>query len=131
MHNLRKKIWIFNSILVVIFLLYSEIKDPLGLGPLYENKFVNGIIDTVYYSQWNHNKPTIKLIIANNEITFSSYYAEYGMDLCKKLSKGDTLIKQKDNYDFYRINGNQIDTFKYIGTENFLEFIGWNKKTNN
>jgi len=127
MNNIRKKIWVFNSILVVVYIFYSMIKQPFGLGPLYENNFERCIIDTIYYDKWNHNSPTIKLKVKNEEIAFSSLFAEYGVDLCKKLNKGDTLIKKKNSYDFYRINGNQIDTFKYIGTKNFLEFIGWNK----
>lgn len=121
-----KYIYIFNTLLFVIYLLYIEIKDPHGLGPLYENIFDKCIIDSVYYG--NNHRGTVKLKTENKEIIFCSFGAEFGVDLCKKLNKGDTLIKQKDCYDFYRINGNKIDTFKYLGSENFLEFIGWNKK---
>jgi hypothetical protein len=125
--RINKFIYTISSILVIIYIFYIGIKDPHGLGPLYENNFDKCVIDSVYYG--NNHRATIKLNVGNRDIVFASFTAKFGVDLCEKLKKGDTLFKQKDSYDFYRINGNQIDTFKYIGTENFLEIIGWNKKS--
>lgn len=102
-----------SKLLIAIVIAYYIYKEEV-VNNYYKFELNNEVVDSIFYDKSNHNYPTF-VIQGDRRKTFYIKFAYYLKDMGIKIKKGDTLYKRVNDYTLYRINRNDIDTFRYIG----------------